>query len=174
MSCPVSSKRTPISDSSTVCRGRRGPSLPCYGPADRAIVATARVHHLRLHLITIIASNLVPVVNSRVDKRCKTLKRQPRLFLLGRYPSGESPFVWSSQDWSSRLWIHQKPLRPRPFRGGTIQGVIAAGVTASAVTISTVATTRFCSRHCPSVERLITLNVNGQQRPVDDEAGTWR
>jgi aerobic-type carbon monoxide dehydrogenase small subunit (CoxS/CutS family) len=64
----------------------------------------------------------------------------------------------------------ETPDTPRPVtRRQFIQGVIAAGVTASAATYlyrgnSTVLGT---SSLPGAVERLITLNVNGQQRPVD-------
>jgi aerobic-type carbon monoxide dehydrogenase small subunit (CoxS/CutS family) len=64
----------------------------------------------------------------------------------------------------------ETPETPRPVsRRQFIQGVIAAGVTASAATyLYRGNSTALGKTSLPgSVERLITLNVNGQQRPVD-------
>jgi aerobic-type carbon monoxide dehydrogenase small subunit (CoxS/CutS family) len=64
----------------------------------------------------------------------------------------------------------ETPETPRPVsRRQFIQGVIAAGVTASAAAyLYRGNSTVLGKTSLPgSVERLITLNVNGQQRPVD-------
>ena len=64
----------------------------------------------------------------------------------------------------------ETPNTPRPLsRRQFIQGVIAAGVTASAATYLYRGNSTVLGKSSlpGAVERLITLNVNGQQRPVD-------
>jgi aerobic-type carbon monoxide dehydrogenase small subunit (CoxS/CutS family) len=64
----------------------------------------------------------------------------------------------------------ETPDTPRPVtRRQFIQGVIAAGVTASAATYLYRGNSTVLGKSSlpGAVERLITLNVNGQQRPVD-------
>ena len=64
----------------------------------------------------------------------------------------------------------ETPDTPRPLtRRQFIQGVIAAGVTASAATYLYRGNSTVLGKSSlpGAVERLITLNVNGQQRPVD-------
>jgi len=58
--------------------------------------------------------------------------------------------------------------RPRAFtRRDLIKGVIAAGAVSSAAYLFRGATVRAQPSAAGSVERLVTLNVNGQQRRVD-------
>ena len=57
---------------------------------------------------------------------------------------------------------------PRAFtRRDLIKGVIAAGAVSSAGYVFRVSTVRAQPSAAGSVERLVTLNVNGQQRRVD-------
>jgi aerobic-type carbon monoxide dehydrogenase small subunit (CoxS/CutS family) len=63
---------------------------------------------------------------------------------------------------------HEPPVKPGNLtRREVIKGVIAAGAVSSASYLFRVSIRHVFASAPGSVERLITLNVNGQQRPVD-------